>query len=347
MKSISTALCSFGMSGRVFHAPFIEVNPKFKLHGVLERSRNLAQVKYPNVLTYRSLEELLEDRHVELVIVNTPNITHYEFAKKVILAGKHVIIEKPFTAVEHEAKELIDLAEKHSVKLSVYHNRRWDSDFKTVKRIVSTGVLGDIIEAEFHYDRFYPNLSDKKHKEIPSEGVGNIYDLGSHIIDQALFLFGMPERVFAIIDTLRKNSKVDDFFDIKLFYPSHYVSLKSSYFVREPIPAYVIHGTKGSLIKSKSDIQERDLQKNISPNGKNWGIEPDSEKGVLHIVDNGESKKVDINSEQGNYMAYYDGIYVAIRNDGIVPVSGVEAMNVIKIIQAAIQSSLDKKVIDL
>lgn len=347
MRPINTALCSFGMSGRLFHAPFIEANPKFNLYGILERSKNLAEVKYPNIKTFRSLDELLEDNNIELVIVNAPNITHYEFTKKVIQAGKHVIVEKPFTSTVKEAKELIELSQDYNVKLSVYHNRRWDSDFLTVKKVIDSKILGEVVEAEFHYDRFEPNLSYKTHKEIPSEGVGNIYDLGSHIIDQAINIFGMPQRVFANIDIFRKHSEVDDYFDIKLYYPSHYVTLKSSYFVLEPVPAYIIHGTKGSFIKSKADIQETELNNDIDLNNPNWGVEPESERGLLHYKENGQSHKKLVTSEHGNYMAFYDRVFDAIRSDLPLPVTGSEAMNVINIIQKAIQSNKDKKVITL
>ncbi|NRD21819.1 Gfo/Idh/MocA family oxidoreductase [Winogradskyella litoriviva] len=347
MKSINTALCSFGMSGHLFHGPFIDVHPNFNLYGVLERTKNLAQEKYPNIKTFRSLENLLQDNAIDLVVVNTPNITHYNYTKKIIEAGKHVVVEKPFTVTTAEAQELIDLAKKHNVKLSVYHNRRWDSDFKTVKKIIDEGVLGDIVEAEFHYDRFDPELSYKTHKETPTEGVGSLYDLGSHLIDQALQLFGMPNSVFASLDSFRKDSKVGDYFDVKLYYTSHYVTLKSSYFVREPLPAYSIHGTKGSFIKSKADIQETELQKEIKPNTNNWGIEPESEKGILHILKNGDFNKAFVNTEQGDYMAYYNGIYNAIANNKPLPVTAQQATDVIKIIEVAIQSNQEKRIIEL
>jgi len=346
-KSINTALCSFGMSGHLFHAPFIDVHPNFKLYGVFERTKNLAEKKYPNIKTFRSLEDLLQDDAIELVIVNTPNITHYNFTKKIIEAGKHVVVEKPFTVTSKEAEELIALAEKHHVKLSVYHNRRWDSDFKTVRKILNEEKLGEIIEAEFHFDRFEPNLSYKTHKETPTEGVGCLYDLGSHLIDQALQLFGMPNSVFASLNSFRKASKVDDYFDVKLFYNSHYVTLKSSYFVREPHLAYSIHGTNGSFVKSKGDIQEAELQKEVKPNTENWGVEPESEKGLLHIIKNGESIKELIPTEKGDYMAYYEGIYNAIRNNKPLPVTAEEATNVIRIIEASIKSNNLKRVIDL
>lgn len=347
MEPINTALCSYGMSGHLFHAPFIDVNPNFKLYGVLERSKNIAATKYPQIKTYRSLDELLEDEHIELVIVNTPNITHYEFAKKAIGVGKHVIVEKPFTVNVDEAEELISLAKEKNVKLSVYHNRRWDSDFMTVKKIHEKGILGDIVEAEFHYDRFDPELSYKVHKETPTDGVGSLYDLGSHIIDQALNLFGMPQSVFASLDTFRKDSKVIDYFDLKLYYPSHYVTLKSSYFVLEPLPAYVLHSTNGSFVKSKADIQETELQKEKKPNSLNWGLEPDTEKGLLRTIKDGHSKDELITSEKGNYMLFYDRIFKTIRHNEPVPVSPKEALDVIKVIQAAIKSYEERKVIDL
>lgn len=344
---IKTALCSFGMSGLVFHAPFIEVNKNFQLYGVLERTKNEAQKKYPSIKIFRNLESLLLDENIELVVVNTPNITHFDFVKKTINAGKHVLVEKPFTVSALEAKELIDLAKEKNVMLAVYQNRRYDSDFKTVKKVVKEQLLGDLVDVEIHFDRFAPDLSYKKHKENPTEGVGSLYDLGSHIIDQALQLFGMPLAIFADLDIYRPNSKVTDYFDLKLYYNSFKVSLKSSYFVREPLAAYIFHGKKGSFVKSRSDVQEANLINGNLPNEKDWGIEPVTEEGLLHTEINGEIIREQIPSLTGNYMEFYDGVYQAIRNKKSVPVSGEEAMLVIKIIEAAIKSNNEKKVIEL
>src|SRR2546423_3691624 len=249
MKPINTALCSFGMSGWVFHAPFISVNPGFHLYGVLERSKNLAQQKYPGIKTFRTMEELLADSEVELVVVNTPNYTHYDYTKMALLAGKHVIVEKPFTINSKEGEELIKLANKQNKKLSVYHNRRFDSDFRTVRKILQQNLLGELVEAEIHYDRFKEELSPKIHKETPGPGTGSLFDLGSHLIDQALQLFGEPEQLFADIQIIRPNSKVDDYFEILFYYPHLRVRLKCSYLVREALPAYIIHGFRGSFIK--------------------------------------------------------------------------------------------------
>jgi len=275
MNPIKTALCSFGMSGWVFHAPFIAINPGFTLYGVLERSKNLAAQKYDGIKTYRSMEELLEDKEVELVVVNTPNNTHFEYSKKALLAGKHVITEKPFTVTVEEGKELIEIARKQNKKLSVYHNRRYDSDFKIVKKVVRNELLGKIVEAEFHFDRFKEELSVKTHKETPGQGTGALYDLGAHLIDQALQLFGMPDKLFSDIRIIRPNSKVDDYFELLFYYPELRVRLKCSYIVREALPAYILHGMKGSFIKTKSDVQETQLQKEISPSAPDWGSEPE------------------------------------------------------------------------
>lgn len=347
MNKINTALCSFGMSGWVFHAPFLAVHPGFNFYAVWERSKNIAEEKYPGVITYRSLEEMLADSNVELVVVNTPNATHYEYTKKALLAGKHVIVEKPFTATVSEAEELITLSGKLDLKLSVYHNRRFDSDFRTIKKVLDEGLLGDLIEAEFHFDRYKEEVSPKQHKEIPGPATGSLYDLGSHLIDQALQLFGFPNAIFADIRIARPYSKVDDYFDLLLYYPHHRVRLKSSYQVREPLPGYILHGSKGSFIKPKTDVQETMLQAGIAPDSEGWGIEPEAEKGLLHTEQNGEVVREFINTLPGNYMDFYSGIYNSIRNHANLPVTAEEGKDVIKLIEAAFKSSELCKVIDL
>jgi len=347
MQPINTALCSFGMSGWVFHAPFLSVDPHFNFYGVLERTKNLAQEKYPGVKTFRTLDDMLTDKNIELVIVNTPSVTHFEFAMGTILAGKHLIVEKPFTATVLQAEELIAAAKKKNVKLSVYHNRRYDSDYRTIKKVLSEGWLGKIVEAEIHYDRYVPELSYKVHKETPTPGVGALYDLGSHLIDQALQLFGIPVAVFADITINRPGSKVDDYFDVKLFYPSHRVTLKSSYYVREALPGYIFHGTLGSFIKHKTDVQETDLQAHKKPGGAHWGIEPEEQKGLLHTEKDGKVIKEYVPSWRGNYGDYYDGVYNAIRNDADPPVAPEDALNVIKIIETGYISNAEKRVIEL
>src|ERR1044072_6269058 len=255
-KIIKTGVCSYGMSGTIFHVPFIHVHPGFEFTAVVERSKDLAKQQHPKVTVYRSLEEMLQDSSLNLIVVNTPNYTHYDYAKAALEAGKHVIVEKPFTVHSAEGEELIALAKKKKLFLSVYQNRRYDSDFRISREVVQSGILGDILEAEIHYDRFKEELSYKKHKEVANPGTGSLYDLGSHIIDQALLLFGMPKSLWADIRIIRKDSLVDYYFELVLFYEQLRVRVKCNYLVREPLPSYQFHGRTGSFIKTKSDIQE-------------------------------------------------------------------------------------------
>lgn len=347
MKPINTALFSFGMSGKVFHAPFIAINPHFNLYAVLERSKNLAEQKYSNIKTYRTLEDMLADDSIELMIVNTPNTTHYEYVKRSLEAGKHVIVEKPFTVTVEEGEELIHLAKKQNKVLSVYQNRRYDSDFKTIKKIIEEKLLGNIVDVEMRFDRYSEELSSKQHKEIPGPGKGSFYDLGSHLIDQSLQLFGMPKKIFADIHIVRPISQVDDYFNVLLYYHEMRVQLKSSYLAREPLPGYVLHGSKGSFIKAKTNVQEEMLQSGKIPNTENWGTEPESERGLLHTEKDGKIIKEYITSEKGNYGEYYDAVYEAIRNGKPLPVTAEEGLDVIKIIEAAYKSNKQNCVVEL
>jgi len=347
MQQIKTAVLSYGMSGKLFHTPFLKVHPGFQFYAVWERSKNLAQQDYPDVKTYRTLEELLADKEVELVIVNTPNYTHFDYAKKALEAGKHVIVEKPFVVKAEEGQELIKIANEKRVLLTVYQNRRFDSDYKTIRRILKEGWLGEVVEAEFHFDRYKEDLSPKLHKETPGPGTGALYDLGSHIIDQALQLFGMPEAVFADIRIIRPVSQVDDYFEVLFYYPNLRVRLHSSYLVREPLPGYILHGTKGSFIKEKTNQQEEALDKGLLPVGDDWGVEPKSQYGFLHTEKDGRVIKEHVISEKGNYNDFFSAVYQAIREGGINPVTAEDGLAVIRTIEAAFLSSQEKRVVTL
>jgi scyllo-inositol 2-dehydrogenase (NADP+) len=346
-RVINAVLCSFGMSGRVFHAPFLAAHPGFRLYGVWERTKNLAAEKYPGIKTFRTMEEMLADDAVELVVVNTPNNTHFEHAQKALLAGKHIIVEKPFTNTTAEADALIALAGKQQRKISVYHNRRYDSDYRTIKKVLDEGLPGKMVEAEFHFDRYREAPGPKLHKELPGPGAGALYDLGAHLIDQALQLFGMPQSLFADIATMRPGSQVDDFFEIILYYPSFRARLKCSYLVREALPGYILHGSRGSFIKPKTDVQETLLQAGQIPGGAGWGKEPETEQGLLHTAINGEITRAYIPSLRGNYGDYYEAVYQAIANDAPLPVTAAEGRLVVQLIEAAFRSSKERRVIDL
>lgn len=347
MSQIRTAILSFGMSGKVFHAPFIQLHAGFELYGVWERTKSESLAFYPGIKIFRSLEELLADETIELVIVNTPTGTHFDYAKKTLEAGKHAVVEKAFTTTVEEAVALKQLAEKKGLKISVFQNRRWDSDFKTVKKIVQEGWLGEIMEAEIHFDRFKDELSPKAHKETPAPGAGILNDLSPHLIDQALHLFGKPQSVFADIRITRPGSKVDDYFEILLYYPTLRVRLKAGYQVREPFPSYVIHGRKGSFLKSRGDLQEAKLLAGEKPNLTDWCTEPESEQGLLHTEKDGKVIREKIPTLKGNYYDYYDGIYQSIRNNEPLQVTATDGIHVMQIINAAFKSNEERKVINL
>lgn len=344
---IKTAILSFGMSGKVFHAPFIHHHKGFELSGIVERTKNDAAEIYPNTKIYRSIDAALNDDTIDLIIVNTPTYTHFEFAQKALQKGKHIVVEKAFTTTADEAKILTDLANEKGLILSVYQNRRWDSDFSTVKQIVDSQQLGTIISAEFHFDRYKEALSIKLHKETPNAGAGLLLDLGPHLIDQAVYLFGMPKAIMADIRTVRQNSLVDDDFTLVLYYNELRVTLKSSLMVREPIPAYIIHGSKGSFIKTRADIQESALMNNEVPYTSNWGQEPENEMGYLHTILDGKIIKEYVPTIKGNYGAFYTGIYDTIIHKKPCLVSGIDGLNVMKIIEAAQISNKQNKVINI
>lgn len=344
MQKINTALLAYGMSGKVFHAPFLELHPGFELVGAWERSKKRIQEDYPMVKSYASINELLKD-DVDLVIVNTPVGTHFEYAKQVLLAGKHALVEKAFTATVAEAEELKEIADEKGLKLVVFQNRRWDSDFKTVKDIFDKNILGEIVEAEIHFDRYNPDLSPKNHKETANSGSGVLKDLGPHIIDQALVLFGFPDALFADVRKTRDHSIVDDWFDILLYYPKARVRLKAGFFVREPLPSYILHGTKGSFIKSRGDIQEDELKLGKKPMVTDWGKEPEYKSGVLHTEIEGSEVRENVPTIPGNYYGFFDSLYHSIRKNQPEPVTSEDGINVMKIIEAAIESHSQQKII--
>lgn len=334
-----------GLSGQVFHAPFLQANPGFRLAAVWERTKNIAAGKYPGVTTCRSLDELLADASVELVIVNTPNATHFDYASKALEAGKHVIVEKPFTVTVAEAERLAKLAQEKGRLLSVFQNRRWDSDFLTVRQVLREGRLGQIVEAELRFDRFKLSLSPKQHKESPNPGAGVLLDLGPHIIDQALVLFGLPNAVFADLRSLRPGTQVEDYFELLLFYPQLRVRLHSSYIAKDPGPAYILHGSKGSFVKSRADLQEAELQAGRRPDAEGWGTEPASEQGMLTLDDEGRRQPVP--TLRGDYGRYFSAIASALRQGRPNPVPAEEGIAVMRVIEAARESAAERKVIDL
>lgn len=335
-KAIVTGLLAFGMSGKVFHAPFIDAHPGFKFHAVLERNKKQAENDYPGVKSYDSFDELIADPEIELVIVNTPNFTHAEYTRKCLIAGKHVLVEKPFTATSAEAKELFELARSVGKKIFIYHNRRWDSDCTSIQKVVESGQLGQITEVHYRYDRYRKAIGPKKFKEEPQPASGLLYDLGPHLLDQAISLFGKPIAHYKVLAKHRPETKVDDYFMIHLTYPDNLnVFLTSSLLVADPQKAFVLHGSEGSFVKGRSDVQEEQLLKGMKLNNPAYGIEPDDSKGKLTIMDEQGVPKVSyVDSEKGNYIGLFEAVYQSIANDADYPVTEDQIITQLRILES-------------
>lgn len=351
MQLVKTGLCAFGMSGKVFHAPFLKEHPGFFLSAIVERTKEDSKEKYPDATIYRSVEEMLNQADIELVVVNTPVQTHFEYTKMALEAGKNVIVEKPFTVNVAEAEELVRLAEQKGLFLSVYQNRRFDRDYLQVQKIISEGKLGNIKEVEIRFDRFRTDPSGKAHKENPeSTGSGSLHDLGSHLIDQAMQYFGTPEKLFADVFSMKGKEFANDYFEMILFYQNNLrVRLKSSVFTKEAHYAYAVHGDNGSFLQERTDNQENELVAGAIPEyGKDW-VQPLQETdGVLNFLnENGQTERILTSSEPGNYMNYYQQIYEFIVFGYALPSPAGEIVRNMKIIDTAIESSAGEKVVYL
>jgi len=343
IQPVNTALLSYGMSGDVFHAPLLQVLPQFNLTHVVQRSSDKAKKDFPNVQVLRSVTDVMSNPEIELVVVNTPNETHLEFASLALQAGKHVVVEKPFTVNVAEADQLIALAKKNNRVLTVFQNRRWDSDFLTVKKIIEEKRVGKIVEFVAHYDRFRNYIEANTWKEEAGRGTGIVYNLGSHMLDQIVELFGMPAYVDARIGIQRPGGQVDDFYDIRMEYKEMNVIVKSSYLVKEEMPRYIVHGVDGSFVKFGLDPQEQDLKDKKMPGGEGWGIEKKEYWGKLNTT-TFEGK---VETQRGDYLAFYKNVYSAIREGNALAVTPEQARDVIHLIEACYESNKTKRAIQI
>lgn len=349
-QTIHVGLLGFGMAGRLFHAPFITNVPGLQLKKIRANrpeSINLAQQRYPEAEIVATDQAVFDDPAVDLVVIATANPTHYSLAKAALLAGKHVLVDKPFTITTAEADELIALAKEKQKLLTVYHNRRWDSDFKTVKKIISNKLLGDLVEYEAHFDRFRNEIKPDTWKEENLPGAGILYDLGAHLIDQALVLFGEPQEVSGDIRTQRQGSQIPDYFEVVLHYKNLKVILKAGMLVRETGPHFILHGSKGSLVKYGMDVQEAALKAGSFPTAgtTNWGVEPENLWGILNTEIDGMNFRGKITSDPGDYSGLYLNVYNAILGREELEVKPEQARNTIKVIELAMQSSQEKRTI--
>ncbi len=336
---VGTALASFGMSGRVFHGPLLKAHSGFRVRKVLERTHNYSHLLFPEAVIVRNYRELLSDPAVELVVVNTPDRFHYAMVWEALEADKHVVVEKPFTHTAAEAEALIRLAAARRRLLTVFQNRRWDGDFLAVKQVIGSGKLGKLVEFESHFDRFRPEVAENSWKEADDEHTGVLYNLGSHMVDQALQLFGLPQAVTAHLRVCRPGGKATDYYDLRLHYEALSVLLRSSYLVLEEGPRYILHGTEGSFIKYGIDPQEELLKKGMLPEGPGWGEEPEEGWGLLHTMGERGETRERLATPAGDYPVFYRNLHAALRQEEPLAVEPGEAREVIRVLEAALESN--------
>ncbi|HVY75165.1 MAG TPA: oxidoreductase [Puia sp.] len=334
-----TGVVGFGVAAQFMHLPFIVTNPHYELSSILQRHGDAAKGKYPGVKVVRSLDEMLADDSLELVVITTPNDSHFDYAVRALNAGKHVVVEKPFTITSEDAKALIGIAKASGKILSVYQNRRYVSDFRTIRQLLNEQLLGTVVEFEGHYDRYRPEQRPNAWREENQPGAGILYDLGAHLIDQAFCLFGLPDFVTADIRMQRPHARATDYFELWLHYAFTKVILKAGMLVREPGPRYIIHGMEGSFIKYGEDPQEALLRKGILPVSSDWGQEPESHYGLLHTMVNGRIVREKYPSLRGNYGDFYTDLYRTIKEGAPLKVKPEQSYNTIRLIELATESA--------
>jgi scyllo-inositol 2-dehydrogenase (NADP+) len=321
---IVTGLLAYGMSGRVFHAPFLSTNPQFKMKAVVERNQKKMAADYPEIISYNFVEEILADAEIELIIINTPNFTHFDFAVQALNAGKHVLIEKPAAGTVAEIKELFDTARVNNRQVFCYQNRRWDSDFLSFKEVIESGRLGKLTEVTLRWDRYKPQLNPKPFKETKDTPInGIVYELGPHLIDQAIHLFGKPLTFDKLTTIQREMSEVPDYVNFRLTYPAGLVvQIISGLLTPDPLPAFVAHGAIGSYTKHRCDMQEAQLIAGVKPIDDAYGIEPAGMEGKLVTVGVDGEKSIEfMPSLKGEYVNLFYAVYHSIRENALYPIT--------------------------
>lgn len=333
---IKVGVIGYGYSARTFHLPLIETLESFSLTAISSSQVEVVQAEFPAVEIFNSARDLIAKSDVDLVVITAPNDVHYSIAMACIEHKIHVVIEKPMVTTSADAEKLVNVAKKESLLLSVFHNRRWDGDFLTVKKMLENGSIGDIRLFESHFDRFRP-LVRERWRENPGAGSGIWFDLGSHLVDQAICLFGMPDSITARCLPLRENSKTTDFFHVLLHFKGFEVILRASSFSAGPNRRFNVEGTKGSFTKYGLDPQEGQLKNGLTPSDQEYGKDNIELFGTLFT----ESNKTRIETEAGSYQKYYIAVADAINFGKGCPVSGEDAIEVMKILELAEQSSRD------
>ncbi len=340
---IRAGLVGFGMGGRVFHAPLISSVEGLELAAVVERSANLAAERYPGITTYRTLNQLLADSSIDLVVVSTPSGTHFEVAQQVLKAGKNLVVDKPMATTSAQIAQLMALASKKNVLLAPFHNRRWDSDFLTIQKLIHEGSIGRLVYLESIFDRWSPGSTRRPWKDDPTQGGGILLDLGTHLADQILVLFGKPEAVTADIGRERDGEGSEDSFTLRLRYPGLTVMIASNCLSALPRPRFHLRGTKGNFRKKGLDPQEAALNQLTRIGPGPWGEEPIAKWGLLSVDVDGGMVTRPFEPIPGDYRLYYAGIRDTLLKKTPPPVTAVEAWRVARLLEWAAESSNQRR----
>lgn len=343
---IRAGVVGFGLGGRVFHAPLIASVDGLELGAVVERSGDKAAARYPGIAIYRSLDQLLGDRSIGLVVVTTPSGNHFEAAKAALEAGKNVVVDKPMATSSAQIAELMRMAADRRLLLAPFHNRRWDGDFRTVQKLLQEGQLGRLVSYESYFDRWRPIPRAGAWKEDPERGGGLLLDIGTHLADQATVLFGKPQAVGAEVMRERDGDGANDSFVVRLRYPGFSVTLGSSCLSSPGRPRFLLRGTKGNYVKWGLDPQESALsQITRIPDGP-WGQEPPSSWGSLHVDVDGGMVTRPVTPVHGDYRLYYEGVREALLGKAALPVSPREAWRTARLLEWADQSARQRREVD-
>jgi predicted dehydrogenase len=343
---IDVALVGFGLAGRAFHAQVIRAVPGLRLAAVLQRSGNAAAEQYPDVRVVRTLDDLLSIPEIRLVVIATPNESHFALAQQCLAAGRDVLVDKPFTTTLAEAVELVQLAKQRGRLLTVYQNRRYDGDFQAIRQLVASGVLGRIVRFETNYDRFRPQLRPGAWRERSGPGTGIFFDIGPHLIDHALLLFGLPEALTADIRIERDGAVADDAFDVAFHYARGLrADLRSSILAAATRPRFTIHGTQSAYVKLTVDPQESNLRRGFIPANAAWGAEPEENWGLLTLSENGTFTQRRVPSANCDFRDFYTNLRDALLGKAELAVTPEWALDVMRLLELARQSSNERRTV--
>jgi len=338
--SLNVALVGYGYVGQTFHAPLVAATPGLALHTVVSSDPTKVAADFPDVRVVAQLDEVLADPAIDLIVIATPNALHAPQALAAFTAGKHVVVDKPFALDVTQARKMADAAEAAGKLLVVFHNRRWDSDFLTLKRLIAEDALGQVVQYESHFDRFRPEVRDRW-RERAGPGSGAWMDLGPHLLDQALVLFGEPLGISADIGVQREGAGADDYFHVVLRYPTLRVLLHGSLLTAASDLRLAVHGTKGSYLKHGLDPQEAQLKAGMTPGAPGWGR--DSRHGVLVTVEHDHQIRADVRPEIAGYRTFYAGVREAILHGAPSPVPVAEALRVMELLELAQRASDERR----